>query len=404
MKSNPSALHQECISWWRANQRAAKSAILNHAHLGVGKDNKLRLKAIEDYLPKGTRQFLGNMKFPVQRFYEQLRDNVRCKFCKLPCAKDQGICTHCIHSPAGKELRSSSISKQFKETWASHSEAERQAREEKKRQTSLLRYGHTHPMGSDEVKETQRKTIRARYGVDAPMQSKKVRDKLELNLLRKHGVYNVSQLQEVKQKKQDTCMRNHGVPYPQMNSEIRKKSSQTLFHNYGVSKGPAESSLIRQKMQATCQERYGFPHPHQNEEIFLKSQLSGHLVRYVTDVYTGEPLAMRGYEPQAYEVLVKKYKRRLQVGAKGHNLTYHHKGKTCRFFPDFSVKRKDGSFMYFEVKSTYTLLRDLPINRKKAKIQNVHFILVRPDNNLSVTMLPAEWHSFSTKQLKELLA
>lgn len=403
MKSTQSALHQECLSWWRANQRAAKSAILLHAHLGVGKDNKLRLKAIEDYLPEGTRQFLGNMKFPVQGFYEQLRDNVRCKFCKLPCAKDQGICTHCVHSPEGKELRSSTISRQFKENWASHSEAERQAREEKKRQTSLLRYGHTHPMGSDEVKADHRKTIRARYGVDAPMQSKKVRDKLELNLLRKHGVYNVSQLQEVKQKKQDTCMGNFGVPYPQMSREVALTTRKACMEKYGVPH-PMQSHVVKRKWAETFKEKYGVRNPQQVEEIFLRTQRSGHLVRYVTDVYTGKTLAMRGYEPQAYEVLVKKYKRRLQVGAKGHNLTYRHKGKTCRFFPDFSVKRKDGSFMYFEVKSTYTLLRDLPVNRKKAKIQNVHFILVRPDNDQSVTMLPANWHSFSTSHLKELLA
>lgn len=397
--------HQECLSWWSSNGKAAKSAILRHADLGKGKDGKLRFKSIEAYLPEGTRRFLSSMKFTTSGLHEQLQARIYCDLCKLPCVKNQGICYHCIHSPAGKALRSAALSVQFKSQWASASTEDRKTRIAKRKATSKARYGADHPMKAQSVKDTLRAAIQARYGVDAPMQSLEVQATLRRNLKRKHGVVNVSQLDEVKRKKQETCLKNHGVPHPQQSPEVRAKAISTLKKNFGVNH-QMRSPIVRKKVASTCLDKYGVAYPQQNEEVFLRAQASGLKTRTVINPDTGEVYALRGYEPYAYPLLYGLYGSHLRPSPKGSNLWYTLKGRTRRFYPDFAVDRKDGTSMFFEVKSLWTLENELNINRKKAASGDVRFLVIAPypkKGFVRYLLLPQGWERMKVRDLNKLL-
>lgn len=323
------------------------------------------------------------MKFTTGALHEQLQQRISCNFCKLPCVKGQGICYHCIHTPEGKALRATAVSRQFSAHWKNATKADLARKERNRKATSLRKYGTEHPMQTEEVKDRQRAVIQERYGVDAPMQSLEVQATLRRNLKREHGVVNVSQLDTVKAKKQQTCLKNHGVLYPMQSRAALEKRVRTYRNTYGVD------------------------HPSQNEEVFLRTQRNGFRTRYVTDPWTGEQHALRGYEPYAYLLLRSLYKKHLRPNPRGSNLWYRHNGKLRRYFPDFAVDRRDGTPMFFEVKSIWTLENKLKINKKKAAAGNVRFLIVDPrpaKKYFNYLLLPNGWEGLARSELDNLLA
>ena len=58
-------------------------------------------------------------------------------------------------------------------------------------------------------------------------------DKREVNCLQKYGVSHPMKLESVKEKRNNTCLERYGVPTPLNSLELREKAKETSLRKYG---------------------------------------------------------------------------------------------------------------------------------------------------------------------------
>jgi hypothetical protein len=126
----------------------------------------------------------------------------------------------------------------------------------KSKETLLERYGVTHHMKLDEVKENVKNTNLRKYGVEYLQQSDEFKNKSKETLLNKYGVDHISKSEIYKDKFKKTCLINHGVEYPMMSDKIRNKSKTTSLKKYKVD-NPAKSNIVKGKVKETNLKKYG---------------------------------------------------------------------------------------------------------------------------------------------------
>lgn len=120
------------------------------------------------------------------------------------------------------------------------------------------------------LKKTKETSIK-RYGCSHPFQSRTVKDKIKKTLFDKYGVENVSQNKEIQKKKEETALKNFGVKHPSQNKEVLEKCKKTCLEKYGVD-SPSKSSIVKKKYKETCLKKYGCINAFQNKEIKQKSK------------------------------------------------------------------------------------------------------------------------------------
>lgn len=180
--------------------------------------------------------------------------------------------------------------------------------EDKKKQTSLARFGTEHPMQSDEVKQRLADTNLSKYSVASTLSSQSVKDKIAATNLERYGFVNPLQSPTIKDKVKSTNQQRYGSETYAGTPDHRAKSEHTMMERYGklyptqvpefadkVSKSLKEywaddnrksetaarmretivqrygpeglaSSEIQDKRSSTCVERYGVPHYSETDE------------------------------------------------------------------------------------------------------------------------------------------
>jgi hypothetical protein len=133
-----------------------------------------------------------------------------------------------------------------------------QAIVDKRRLTSLARYGVDHPMHSAEVQEKQRQSMQDKYGVDHPYQSEEILKRMQERNKEKYGVENVASLPEVQVKMAMTCLKKYGVEHynqlPEMKDYLREHCREWLKESWesgGHMKGKVRPEEWNQKQSET---------------------------------------------------------------------------------------------------------------------------------------------------------
>lgn len=144
---------------------------------------------------------------------------------------------------------------------------------EKRKQTSVSKYGTPHPSQSDEVKNTIAETNLDRYGVKS-----------------------TSQIPEIKNKQQQTLIANYGAE-PWRNPKIIEKRKNTNFKKYGAPSSPAAN----EKRKKTMTELYGVEHALQNREIWQKS------IDTMIDRYGDIPSRLDEFKEKAASTNIERY-------------------------------------------------------------------------------------------------
>lgn len=127
---------------------------------------------------------------------------------------------------------------------------------EKKRQASLKKYGTENVLQADEVKEKIRLTNLERYGVEFPAQSAEVQKKIRKTNLEKYGVESPFSFPEFQAKSRLTSLARYGVEFPMQNETVRDKARKTNQERYGGPNFMCDPAASA-KMKATLFERYG---------------------------------------------------------------------------------------------------------------------------------------------------
>jgi len=155
---------------------------------------------------------------------------------------------------------------------------------DKKRQTSIERYGVEHASQSEYVKERIKQTNIEKYGVENVAQSEDVKEKARQTNLERYGVVNPFQSEEIKEKIKRTHFKTLGVDHPSKSEEVKEKKKDTTFKNYGVD-SPLQSNIIQEKFKQTCLERHGVVNPFQSEFFKEKGRITNlerHGVEYAS--------------------------------------------------------------------------------------------------------------------------
>lgn len=102
---------------------------------------------------------------------------------------------------------------------------------EKKKETSIERYGSEWHITSNAVKSKTKQTMLDRYGVENSMQLEATKEKARATTLERYGVEFITQNPEFRQKASNTCMERYGVPNAAQVPEFQAKMRQTMCAN-----------------------------------------------------------------------------------------------------------------------------------------------------------------------------
>lgn len=131
---------------------------------------------------------------------------------------------------------------------------------------NLEKYGVTHPMQLQSVREKQQATMIEKYGVSSPLQSEEIRQRAIRTNQEKFGCDWALSDKDVKEQAVQTMEKKYGAKTTLQSSILASKMQATMFNKYGVDNA-MKSQVIQSKEQATMQERYGVSFPIQDEEI-----------------------------------------------------------------------------------------------------------------------------------------
>jgi hypothetical protein len=184
------------------------------------------------------------------------------------------------------------------------------------------------------IKKLAKQTLQEKYGVDNPMDLPGMAEQRKKHFIKKYGVENPSSNEHVKQKRITTMMERYGVPHNLINWQ------EKFFNKFGVH-NPAHVPEIAERL---CYNRFK-----KRKKYFLS---------------TGEVIHLQGYEPFGFDYLQTLYQEN-QIRYRKKDmpeLWYTWKEKTRRYYCDFFVPDDN---LVIEIKSTFTLIRDLDIVKKK---------------------------------------
>ena len=125
---------------------------------------------------------------------------------------------------------------------------------QKRRETTIERYGVSHVSQLEEVKERKKERAIDSYGVENISQASAIKEKKRQASLSAYGTENISQAESIKEKKKETLLRNYGVDNPHKDPAIKKKIRETSIERYGGTL--FESPVIARKIRQTNEELY----------------------------------------------------------------------------------------------------------------------------------------------------
>ena len=143
---------------------------------------------------------------------------------------------------------------------------------EKRKKTTLERYGVENPMQSPEIRKKAEATNLERYGYKHTFSCPEIRAKGDATQIEKYGCL-ASNSQEIKEKRKATCVAKYGVPYVLQSDVVKEKIVQTNLMRFGV-ENPSQNEEIIEKSRQTNIDKYGVPAAFMLPESMEKSRES----------------------------------------------------------------------------------------------------------------------------------
>lgn len=240
----------------------------------------------------------------------------------------------------------------------------------KRKKTSIERYGTEHPFQNKDIQRKYNKTCMDRYGSDFYMKTKEFSDardmefdrrvndeayrdqiytKIHQTMFDNTGYYHALQNHDSLEKMKNTTLKNHGEINPSRVDYLKEKAVKTNLERYGY-KSLSLSKEVQDKRRLTHFTRTGYEYPMQNPDSLHKNQISAKKLT-VYEASDGNQYQLQGYEWKMVELLIKEDLNFVSNKSDVGYLKYNMHDKTKSYFPDF--KLEDGT--YVEVKSDYTL-------------------------------------------------
>jgi len=261
----------------------------------------------------------------LQNYIEFSCDNIeQLLYHYINASKDLPKCKSCSNDLVFKGLSTGYLTYCSKSCKTSHSHKTGNFNESYLKRSDTFKERHgVGSDGYDAISEKRRNTSIQRYGVHHPMQNKEVSERYKQASLKKYGESNPMKLKAVQDKVNNTNIQKYGYNRPLKNADVFER----MYINY----------------KKTIRERYGIDCVFQIPEVFEKAQLSSFKRNYYKHLHY-----QATYE---HDFLLKvESLGMIDKLSNGPYLWYFHSGKSKRYFSDFYIEDIN---LVIEIKSTY---------------------------------------------------
>lgn len=289
-----------------------------------------------------------------------------CKYCRIPNAKEKRKQTSLKKYGVNSVLEAKEIKDRIKQTnmkkYGVESNLAVECVKQQIKQTWLEKYGVSNPNQSPLIVEKTKATNMERYGVSNPNKLEEIKKKTKQTNLKKYGVECVLQTQIARQNAINTSLERYGVEYPITIKEIQDRRAENYLATHGV-KCPFQHPNFQEKLKETMMERYGVEHALQSAEIHERQQKSAYSLKEYK-MPSGEIRYIQGFENYALDELIKVYSETQIMTGKGMipRISYKIENKTHYYFPDIFIPHEN---KIIEVKSEWTYGIDTDIIKLK---------------------------------------
>lgn len=301
---------------------------------------------------KETTSFLPDNAGLVQRMWHIINETTT-----IP------ICPEC-----GRTVSFKSIKRGYSEFCSSYCSNHSEINNEKRRKTSIKRYGAENVSKTNYFKEKYKETINKKYGVDHYSKTNEYKIKFKSTMNKRYGVEHpmkdASFVEDFFKKYEEKT----GFKTPLNNPEIRNKIIETLIEVYGVDHNLKIPEII-EKRKNTWIKNYGVEHPMKDINIFYKVFYNS-VLQYKDYIFpSGRIEKIQGYEDKTLDellsngineddIIVNDIEIEKYIG----QIYYEFNNKTHRYYPDIFIKSIN---TIIEVKSSYTYEKDIEKNLLK---------------------------------------
>lgn len=235
---------------------------------------------------------------------------------------------------------------------------------DKIKKTNLERYGYENVSQSEHTKTKIKKTMVDRYGVENALQSKIIQNRVNTTNIEKYGTPWVCGSDYMTEKSKITNIEKYGVPYITQTSDFLEKTKETSLRKYGT-EHPSQSDKVKAACVANSLEKYGTEHPMKNHEYYHDFITYRQYKKKEYSFPSGNIVLVQGYEDRAIDKLLKEFEEQdIIIGEGVPSFEYTLEGKTKTYYPDIYVESTN---TVIEVKSTYTVRCDKEMNIEKWK-------------------------------------
>lgn len=278
-----------------------------------------------------------------------------CKQCRIPNAKEKRKQTSLQRYGVNSVLEVKEIQDRIKQTnlekYGSESTFASKSIREKIKQTWKDNYGFENPNQNPLIIEKTKKTNLERYGVTNPNQLEEIKEKTKQTNLERYGKESFLQTDAICEKRKQTSLEKYGNEYAIASKEVQDKRAKNYLEKHGV-KCVFEQKDFREKAKKTMMERYGVEHALQSKEILERQQNSAHSLKEYK-MPSGEIRYIQGFENYALDELTKLYSESQIMTGKGNvpRISYYIEDKHHYYFPDIFIPHEN---KIIEVKSEWT--------------------------------------------------
>ena len=190
------------------------------------------------HLPLKIEQYLlnrykdcNNIREAYYRICNNLNEVPKCEYCKENKVKWIGrnytkcCCKECARKMAGINAQKSLLSL---------SEQTKYEINEKRKNTSILRYGIDNIMKLEKIKKQIENTNIIRYGSKCPLQNKNVKEKIKQTNLKLYGSEIYPGTNDWKEKINKTSLKKYGTLYPNQSEIVKTHIKESCIEHFGV--------------------------------------------------------------------------------------------------------------------------------------------------------------------------
>ena len=245
-------------------QRSIAQNILQSRSSSIIKFIKNNYPEIYNTIENWCKERIFN--YPIEfKFYWFLHNIVDFPKCKV-CGKD--IVRSSVRIKTGYNGRN--INELYCSTPCMHKDPKYN---QKRIDTSIKKYGVSHPTKSDSIKNKMKNVFIERYGTDNPMKCDKIKNNLKKTMLLKFGEVTNLKCEETKKKIKNTCIQKYGVDNPMKNECIKKKVFDSCTKTIGYLT-VLQNPNFWENQKKNNLERYGVEYYTQTNEFKEKSKNS----------------------------------------------------------------------------------------------------------------------------------